>query len=80
MVFDDFKYQQKPMGRLMELCEAGISRDMIVGGKTQAEIAEEIRMRAEMDEYRDVEDENAEFSEEDEASASTQDDLEGDPR
>ncbi len=39
MVFDDFKYDQEPMSELMTMCEQGLTRDQIVGGKSQAEIA-----------------------------------------
>ena len=39
MTFDDYKYERGPMADLMTRCEKGLSRDQIVGGKSQAEIA-----------------------------------------
>jgi len=46
LVFDDFKYEREPMGKLMAKCEENLAPDKIVGGKTQAEIAAEAEANA----------------------------------
>lgn len=37
MVFDDFKYQRESMGEIMQLAEAGLSDEQIIGGQRQSE-------------------------------------------
>lgn len=38
-VFDDFKYEREPLGKILTSLEAALDRESIIGGPTEAEIA-----------------------------------------